>query len=76
MTWFVNRRDDGTIAAAFQRRRPGYAEEALPDDDPEIIALLSGAVPPPILTVESLAEALRKKGALSKAEIDAERGKK
>ncbi len=76
MTWYVRRRGDGSIASAHGTRQPGYAEEALPDDHPEIIALLASAQPQPALTADALAEALRKKGALTKAEIDAERGKK
>jgi len=55
---------------------PGYAEEALSDDAPEIVSILASAVPKPVLTAEALAGALEKKGALTKAEIDAERGKK
>lgn len=37
-TWYVHRRGDGAIASVHEERQPGYATEALPDDDQELAA--------------------------------------
>lgn len=46
MTWYVHRRQDGSIASAHQEMQPGYAEEALKDDDAELAAILNPPPPP------------------------------
>lgn len=46
---YVQRNQEGVITGAFANMQPGYAEEYLPDDDPELLAFLS---PPPPLPTE------------------------
>jgi len=43
---YVSRGDSGNINGLFANPQPGYAEEFLPDDDPEVVAFLNP--PPPI----------------------------
>jgi hypothetical protein len=76
MTFFVRRRLDGSIASVHQNLRAGYAEEELADDNAELIAVMAAIKGPTPLTVEALAAALEKKGALTKADVDEARGKK
>lgn len=44
MTWFVHRNGGGAIASAHAQQQPGYADEALADSAPELVAFL---FPPP-----------------------------
>lgn len=41
MTWYVHRRGDGSIASAHSEIRPGYAEEAVDESNPELAAILN-----------------------------------
>jgi hypothetical protein len=46
---YVSRDDSGNITGCFANKQPGFAEEYLPDDDPEVLAFLEAqdATPPP-----------------------------
>lgn len=41
MTWFVHRKDDGSIAFLGREAQKGYNEEALADNDPAIVAFFT-----------------------------------
>lgn len=41
MTWYAHRRADNSIASLHRDIQPGYAEEALADNAPEVTAFLS-----------------------------------
>ncbi|MEF0939637.1 hypothetical protein [Rhizobium sp. BR 362] len=43
---FVQRNNDGAISGVFIEICPGVAEEALPDDDPAVVAFLNPAPRP------------------------------
>lgn len=45
MTWYIARNSDGSIASVNKTHFPGYNEEALPDNDPTVIAFLSSKTP-------------------------------
>lgn len=47
MTWFVTRRPDGGIAAAYQYQQEGLELEELPDDNADLVAFLSPSEPVP-----------------------------
>ena len=47
MTWFVTRREDGSIAAAYQYRQHDLQLEELADDNGELVAFLSPPAPVP-----------------------------
>lgn len=47
MTWYVTRRPDGGIAAAYQYVQPDLDLSPLADDDPELVAFLSPPLPVP-----------------------------
>lgn len=42
---YVSRNDAGNINGLFANLQPGYAEEFLPDDDPEVVAFLNPPLP-------------------------------
>ena len=51
---YVQRNENGEISGTFANPQPGFAEEYLPDDDPEVVAF-NDAIdnpPPPPPTVE------------------------
>lgn len=52
-TWYVHRRDDNSIASAHGEPQPGYAEEALEDNDPEMAAYLGLVARSPTASKES-----------------------
>lgn len=64
MTWYVHRRDDGTVASAHRTLQTDYAEEALPDNATEILALQAPPVPL-TATAAGLIRALYARGLLS-----------
>lgn len=37
---YVSRNDSGDINGVYANPQPGYGEEVLPDDDPEVVAFL------------------------------------
>jgi hypothetical protein len=49
---YVQRDDEGNITGIFANPQPGFAEEYLPDDDPEVVAFLENQENPPAPTVE------------------------
>lgn len=76
MTWFVKRREDGSIASAHRAPQPGYAEQALADDHPDIVAMLAAAQPAARVDPDELAAALKRKGVLNDSDIEgAKRGR-
>ena len=46
---YVQRDDEGNITGCFANPQPGFAEEYLPDDNPEVVAFneAQNAPPPP-----------------------------
>jgi hypothetical protein len=44
---YVSRNDQAGINGVYANLQPGYAEEFLPDDDPEVVAFLNPAPAPP-----------------------------
>jgi hypothetical protein len=44
---YVSRDESGNITGVFANLQSGYAEEYLPDDDPEVIAFLEPKPQPP-----------------------------
>ena len=42
---YVSRDDAGNITGTYARLQPGFAEELLPDDDPELMAFLDPPAP-------------------------------
>lgn len=58
MSRFVHRRN-GAIASAHAERQPGYAEEELADDSPELVAHLQGAQTPDPSNADNLEKALK-----------------
>jgi hypothetical protein len=44
---YVSRDESGTVNGTYAVAQPGYAEEFLPDDDPEVIAFLETVNQPP-----------------------------
>jgi hypothetical protein len=38
---YVSRDDSGNINGLYANPQPGYAEEFLPDDDPEVVAFIN-----------------------------------
>jgi hypothetical protein len=46
MSYFVQR-DAGVVVGLFDARQPGFAEEFLPADHPDVAAFLAPAPPPP-----------------------------
>jgi hypothetical protein len=49
---YVARDESGKIIGVCALEQPGYAEEYLPDDDPEVVAFLAPPVPPTNPAVE------------------------
>lgn len=49
---FVQRSKDGKVIGVFGQPQPGYAEEELPDDHPEVLAYLN----PPVTPVQVIQE--------------------
>ena len=62
MTLFVERDQQGKVAGVFARPQQGLAEEALPDNDPEIIAFRTPAAVSRPLDAEELYDMLKTKG--------------
>lgn len=59
MTVYVHRRGDNTIASVHADLQPDYAEEALADDDPELVAWrAANLAPAPTPTIEQKLESL------------------
>jgi hypothetical protein len=44
---YVSRNDSNAINGMYANLQPGYAEEFLPDDDPEVVAFLDQPPPQP-----------------------------
>jgi hypothetical protein len=44
---YVSRDDSASINGLYANPQPGYAEEYLPDDDPEVVAFLEKQNEPP-----------------------------
>lgn len=42
---YVSRDESGNINGMFANKQPGFAEEYLPDDDPEVVAFLNPPAP-------------------------------
>jgi F420-dependent methylenetetrahydromethanopterin dehydrogenase len=73
MNVFVERRA-GVVMGVYAMRQPGYAEEELADDHPDIVAYVAPKPAPPTpATAEQLLKALAKKGVITRADVDAER---
>lgn len=70
---YVSRDEGGAINGTFAREQPGFAEEYLPDDDPEVVAFLDAAdaPPPPSLAEQEAARANQRLDAGVTAAIDA-----
>lgn len=64
MRW-VQRDKDGFVVGTYANRQPGLAEEALPDDHPEVVAFEN---PPPVVPGPTETDKLR-------AELDALNGR-
>ena len=46
---YVQRDDDGNINGIYANLQPGYAEEYLPDNNPEVLAFMEAQnAPPPV----------------------------
>lgn len=68
------KRENGKVTGVFARRQPGVAEEALPDDDPAVLALRNPPAPTADERVDkegdqSLRRALIRRGILSRDDI-------
>jgi hypothetical protein len=50
---WVQRNESNAICGVYANRQPGFAEESLPDDDPEVVAYLNPPPMPPTPTPES-----------------------
>jgi hypothetical protein len=48
---FIQRFPDGTVQGVYANKQSGYAEEELPDDNPEVIAFLAPKVETPTPTI-------------------------
>jgi hypothetical protein len=47
MTVFIERTPDGAIKGVYANKQPGYAEEAMPADHPDIAAFMARVAAPP-----------------------------
>jgi len=52
---WVERAVGGAVKGVYANRQPGYAEEELPDNDPEVVAFITarGAIPGPAVELTS-----------------------
>jgi len=46
MDYYVSRDSNGHINGLYANRQPGFAEEVLPDTDPEVAAFLAATSKP------------------------------
>lgn len=67
MSKFVER-DNGVVIGVFANLQPGYAEEELPDDHPDVVAFVNRADPLPPLTMRQFRLGLLGAGLLSSVE--------
>lgn len=71
---FVKRDKSGKVHGLFACEQPGFAEEELRDDDPEVLAYLAPKQPVAPITAQELHAAMLKKGGIpSMDEVLAER---
>ena len=70
---YVGRDSGGKVKGVFHLRQPGYAEEFLADNHPDVLAFINRAPDKagPPLTVEELAAQMIKDGTMTQAKIDA-----
>jgi hypothetical protein len=68
VTLYVHRRKDGSVASAHQEIQPGYAEEPIAEDSPELDVFKPKAPEPSRL--DRLLARLVAKGVITSAEAD------
>lgn len=61
MTWFAHRRADGSVASLHQEIQPGYAEEPLADNHPDVLPFFALRAKPKS-EIEKLIDALTDEG--------------
>lgn len=78
MIFYVHRNAEGRITSIHGRKRPGYAEEALLDSNPEVIEIINKAneVTENIIYVEDIYTALVDKGILTKQDVATAKAKR
>ena len=78
MVFYVHRNSEGKVASIHKSRRPKYAEEELPDNDPEVVDIISKAntAEQAIISIEDIYTALVDKGILTKQDITAAKVKR
>lgn len=74
---FIERDGGGAIKGVYRQRQPGYAEEELADDHPDVLAFHAATPATPLaaltLYAGDLADLLVAKGVLTRAEVDAKK---